>query len=110
RAHTPPLARPTKPVTGPPVVIFSRANRVLALPLIVVNAPPTYTDSPSLAPIRARTDALALGLNPVSITPVVRLKARMRFRVRTDPPDAFCACVNVPPSTILGPTCARVGA
>jgi hypothetical protein len=53
-----------------------------------------------------RTVLLAFGTNAVSITPVVRLKARIRLRVSTVLLPLLRAWVNVPPNMILLPASA----
>ena len=84
---------------------MSFAIRVAVVPPTDVNAPAMITAVPPGATTIEVISPLTLGLNAVSITPVVALNARMRLRVSVVVLPAFCACVNVPAAIIRFPTC-----
>ncbi len=77
------------------------------LPPTELNAPPTYTEVPSVVSEFAAPPRF--GLNAASITPVVASKAKIRFRTTSSPvlpkvPDGLTD-VKVPAAMILLPTC-----
>ena len=102
---TVPAAVAVNAVMRAPVTASSFAIRVTATPPTEVNEPAMITAVPPGATTMEVISPLTFGLKAVSITPVVALNARMRFRVKVVVLPAFCAWVNVPATIIRLPTC-----
>ena len=104
-SFTVPAAVAVNAVMRAPVTASSFAIRVAAAPPTDVNEPAMITAVPPGATTMEVISPLTFGLNAVSITPVVALNARMRFRVNVVVLPAFCAWVKVPAAIIRFPTC-----
>ena len=73
--------------------------------MICVNRPPTYTVDAVGPGTNASTDPFTVGANPELIAPVVASNANRCERDNTGEPPAGLTLVNVPPTTIVFPTC-----
>ena len=92
-------------VTTAPVSTRTLARFVRLWPPMVVNEPPTKTVWPSPVGRTTFTAPLGLGLKVVLIVLVVASKATSRLRAITVSLELFRVWVNVPPRTMVLPTC-----
>ncbi len=99
-----PPAEALKAVIRAPVVGFSFAMRVAAVPATDVNVPAMMMLPSGATSIEVMVP-LAFGLKAVSTTPVVALNARMRLRVMFVELPWFRTVVKVPAAIIRLPTC-----
>ncbi len=91
--------------TTRPVAIESRARCGAGCPSICVNGPPTYTVDAVGPGNNASTDPFTCGANPALITPVVASNANRCGRDNTGDHQSDSRSSNVPPTTIVFPTC-----